>query len=597
MNDRIMGIETEYALTVLGRRGAPLSKDVATDQMFRIARDRYPYLPRREGNGVFLANGASMYVDCGTHVEYATPECLDPWDAVRHRIAGERLLSELAEAYAASDDRVGTALFYRCNVDYAHGSASTWGCHESYLHRASQGGLARQLLPHLVTRMIFTGAGGWNSLSSGLEFLLSPRVAHLVRAVSYNSTSERGIFHTKEESLSGPGYGRLHLLCGESLCSETATWLQLGTTALVVALIEGGVQPGEAVALAHPLTAMNAIARDPSCRVTVGTEKGRAMTALDIQRHYLERAEKHLRSPFMPSWARVVCIRWREVLDLLASGDSSSLSTFLDWPLKRHLFHRHVERSGFRVEDLRPWSQVLQQIRQALNAVAYDRDLRPQDVESLLTRDGPILDTVRRLGPFLKRHRLRWEALAGFVQLRHELFEIDVRFGQLGHGSIFAELDRAGCLRQHVLGVERIEQARRDPPRGTRAQLRGHAVRRLSQRAPEVSCDWASIHDHGSQRFLDLSDPFEKEEKWKDWHRTAPPEPSGSIRDLFLAEHHLQTRRLRPIRRPTTTARPATETPREPPPPAPGADDASAAARRRRERAARLRRPTLFPDL
>ena len=120
------------------------------------------------------------------------------------------------------------------------------------------------------------------SLSPGVEFILSPRVPHMVREVSNDSTGNRGIFHTKDESLCGKGYHRLHLLCGESLCSETATWLKVGTTALVVALIEAGLRPGDAVALQSPLEAMRSFASDTVCKAIVESASGKDLTAIMI---------------------------------------------------------------------------------------------------------------------------------------------------------------------------------------------------------------------------------------------------------------------------------------------------------------------------
>src|SRR5437762_13076927 len=122
-------------------------------------------------------------------------------------------------------------------------------------------------MPHLVSRVVYTGAGGFNNLSKGIEFTLSPRVAHLNRGVSGESTHHRGIFHTKGETLAGHDYQRLHLLCGESVCSETAAWLKLGTTALIVAMVDAGLSPGDAVQPRSPLDAIRTFARDPTCKI------------------------------------------------------------------------------------------------------------------------------------------------------------------------------------------------------------------------------------------------------------------------------------------------------------------------------------------
>ena len=164
-------------------------------------------------------------------------------------------------------------LVFKGNVDYS-GSGSSWGCHESYLHSANADALRAQLIPHLVSRVIYTGAGGFNSLSPGIEFMLSPRAAHLSEVVSAGSMVKRGIIHTRDESLSRPGLHRQHLLCGESLQSDRAAWLQVGATALVVAMIEAGVPCAEGLALEAPTQALGTFVRDVRCRATVEMQDG-----------------------------------------------------------------------------------------------------------------------------------------------------------------------------------------------------------------------------------------------------------------------------------------------------------------------------------
>ena len=164
----------------------------------------------------------------------------DPWSVVRYIQAGHQIIADLAQAVESERPPGTEVMCFRCNVDYG-GLRTTWGSHESYLHRMSPAALQSQIVPHLVSRIIYTGAGGFNPLSSGLEFTLSPRVAHINRVASADSTSDRGIFHTKNEPLSRDGYNRLHIICGESLCSETAMFLKAGTTALIVAMADAGV--------------------------------------------------------------------------------------------------------------------------------------------------------------------------------------------------------------------------------------------------------------------------------------------------------------------------------------------------------------------
>src|SRR5206468_7166332 len=135
------------------------------------------------------------------------------------------------------------------------------------------------------------------------------------------------------ESLSARGYSRLHLLCGESLCSDTALWLRVATTALVVAMIDAGKRPAEGVELAGPLRALHAFALDRGCRLGAARREGAPISAIEIQRHYLGRAEACLREAFMPAWAGEACARWREMLERL-EADPSGLSRTLDWAIK-----------------------------------------------------------------------------------------------------------------------------------------------------------------------------------------------------------------------------------------------------------------------
>jgi proteasome accessory factor A len=510
--ERLFGLETEYAFTALDSRGAGLDREEALGRLMRLARDKLSHLPDVQSNGIFLQNGSRFYIDHGLHPELSTPECANPWDAVRYILAGERILADLADNLVANKDQISEAMFFRCNVDYS-GTQSTWGCHESYLHRADPAVLPQQLMPHLVSRLIYTGAGGFNSLSPGVEFTLSPRVPHLVREVSDDSTSGRGIFHTKDESLCGKGYHRLHLLCGESLCSETATWLKVGTTALVVAMIEAGLRPGDAVELQSPLGAMRCFARDIECKAIVESANGKGLTAIAIQRHYLTQAEAHVHDAFMPPWAEEVCRQWRAILDRLESAPKS-MATVLDWGIKLALYKDRVCRRGMAWESLPHWTHVLVKLCEALQHTEYRN--KSVSVEFILGKDSPIADEVKRLTPLIRRKGLAWDGLGPFLALRQELFEIDTRFGQLGDKGIFAAMDRAGVLAQHVPGVDNLEYAIANPPAVGRARVRGECIRRFAGNNDRYVCDWQEVCDRQARRVLDLSDPFETEERWQD---------------------------------------------------------------------------------
>ncbi|HZM90470.1 MAG TPA: proteasome accessory factor PafA2 family protein [Blastocatellia bacterium] len=507
MGERLMGIETEYAISALYPDSVAYDRSELVGKLLGLARDELINLPDVCG-GIYLENGARFYLDYGNHPELTTPECTDPWDIVRYVLAGERILSSLVRNLARN---LGIeVMVFKSNVDYSTRWA-TWGCHESYMHQASPSALSDQIIPHLVTRIIYTGAGGFNSQSSGLEFTLSPRVPHLASVVSNNSTSDRGIFHTKDESLAGPGFHRLHLICGESLCSETAMWLKVATTMLVVAMAEAGLRPGGQVGLRSPLAAMKTIASDPSCSALVETTRGRGLSALEIQYHYLTQAERHLGDSRMPAWAEDVCLKWREILNSLLEAPES-VAANLDWGIKRKLYASYAESRGIKWEWLPEWNRALRDVRLALDETAEgDFQLTPDLIRHKLV--SPDWATARLSG-FLERNGLGSDGLDILFKLRQELLEIDMRFGQLGGTGVFTGLDRAGVLSHHVPGVERIDEAITTPPAIARARIRGEVIRRLAAQDGDYYCDWQGILDLGAKRLLDLSGPFESVERW-----------------------------------------------------------------------------------
>lgn len=513
MRPRLFGIETEYAISALGRAGAPLNQDLLVEELVARAREGLPHLPCG-ARGMFLSNGARFYIDCGLHPELATPECLDPWDAVRYVAAGERTLARLARRIEAgpSGIDVSQVLLGRSNVDYS-GSGSTWGCHESYLHRASPEALATQLIPHLVSRVIYTGAGGFNPSSPGLEFTLSPRSAYINTVKSHDSVSSRGIVHTRNETLSGAGYNRLHIIFGESLCSQTAVWLKVGVTALIVAMVEGGLSPAEGVTLAAPLEALRAVAGDPTCKTEVRLSGGRYASAVAIQRHYLAQAETHRRAGFMPPWAGDVCERWRAVVDRLARAPYSLAGT-LDWAIKQPLYAERLRRWNFTWESLSDWNLLLARIRIALKTTEYADKAVPLDL--LFGASSPIQGEIKNLSRFVRERGLSWDDLKQYLRMRQELFEVDTLFGLLCETGIFEALDRAGVLEHRVPGISQaeIEGAMSHPPAGGRARLRGEAVRRIAAADGTGTCDWTGVWDARACRRLDLLDPFESVERW-----------------------------------------------------------------------------------
>ncbi|MBN2491650.1 MAG: proteasome accessory factor PafA2 family protein [Planctomycetes bacterium] len=515
MRERLFGIETEYALSVLrSERSADGDDDLLRALMGRV-RQTHPHLPAHH-SGVFLSNGARLYVDCGGHPEYCTPECTSPDEVVRHVLAGDRILGELVGQLAG--DRRGLALVLsKVNVDY--GALTTWGSHESYLHAGRPAVLPRELVPHLVSRLIYTGAGGFDIRHPGLCFLLSPRVPYLESTVSGDSTRNRAIFHAKDESLARPTDHRLHVICGESLCSERASLLRVGATALVLALIEAGERPGHSVALVAPLEAMRTFAADPELVAAVPLAGGGQITAEAIQRHYLECVERHLGAPFLPPWAEPVCRAWREVLDGLRDR-APVLDSVLDWRIKRAIFEQHARKRGFPRDVVARWNDALTGGVER----APEQSLLERQILAELSGVPPCFPRVdkKRLKAALADAALDRGRLESFLRLRRELFELDVRFSQVGDDGLFARLDRAGVLHHHLEGLGDVDAARNTPPPGSRASVRGRVVRMLAARREKAVCDWSTVVRPKTGQCLDLSDPFVLEERWSS---SPPPAP------------------------------------------------------------------------
>ena len=455
----LFGLETEYAYAAKVNNGAGDEERDDDGQVFlRTAMLQLAHLPGAR-HDMFLANGSRLYIDCGGHPELATPECTNPWQAVRYCLAGDQIMRQVAVHLDAGQSHPIKGWLSKCNVDYS-GAKTTWGCHHSFLYRCQQADLFKQLVPHLVSRIVYSGAGGWNPFSDGLQFTLSPRMLHLDTVVSPEGIMSRGILNLRNESLSSNGNKRLHLQCGDSLESQTAIFLTMGTTALIVALTHAGIEAAADVELAHPLAAMRGFALDPSCRATAPTVRGDSLGAIAIQRHYLGIAEQHAGEPFMPPWTPQVCRLWRTILDRLDAGAPWSVADTLDWAIKYALYDRMLRRTG---------------------------------------KNGG---------------RLVMEFGTPPVGSRDQFLEADLRFGQVTETGLFRQLDQAGVLHHRVTGVGDVVRAMNVPPAGSRAAVRGRLIQKLHAQAGDVSAHWDWVSVCSGNKRADLSDPFCRKAKW-----------------------------------------------------------------------------------
>ncbi|MBN2329702.1 MAG: proteasome accessory factor PafA2 family protein [Candidatus Omnitrophica bacterium] len=506
----LFGLETEYGFAVASAKTSLERRKYSSSLLLNAAMEKLAHLPSGGSTGVFLPNGSRFYIDQGDHPEISTPETANPWDAVRYQLAGDLILLRLKEAVEELLDEKEEVVLFKGNVCYR--SKSTWGSHESYVHRIHPSQIAEQIIPHLASRIIYTGAGGFINTSTGLTFTLSPRVWHLEHETSESSTHNRAIFHTKNEPLCSHGWNRLHLLCGESQCSIKGAWLRMATTALITALIDHGRCPGEEMQLRRPIEAMRRFSLDPFCKTDVPSRAGRKLNAIQIQRHYLEEVKKCMECKWMPDWAEIVCHEWDEMLARLEDSPDSVCQT-IDWAIKYVMYTDYLERNNL------SWRQA-DEITHALKSMPAWKPPRTMSTSmfaSCFQRDDS--DAKRRhmtiQQNLLKNIGMSEAEWNHFSNIRSKMFDIDAQFSILGNKGIFNLLDRQGLLDHGIQGVNRIEEAAERPPDYGRAKLRGSSISHLSKgNQKQYICFWDSIYNLTERTLLDLSDPFSEQEQW-----------------------------------------------------------------------------------
>ncbi|MEJ3657827.1 depupylase/deamidase Dop [Actinomycetes bacterium KLBMP 9759] len=378
---RIMGTEVEYGISVPGDSTAnPVITSTqvvlayaAAAEIPRSRRARWDYeveSPLRDARGfdlsaptlhapndselddlgaanVILTNGARLYVD-HAHPEFATPEVTTPRSLVIWDKAGERVMEEAAMR-SASVPGAPRIQLYKNNVD---GKGASYGSHENYLMARSTTfpSIVAGLTPFFTTRQVVCGAGRVGIGASGDEsgYQLSQRADYIEVEVGLETTLKRGIINTRDEPhADADKYRRLHVIIGDANMSEYSTFLKVGTTALVLDMIEKGVRFDE-LRLAEPVRSVHRISHDPTLKLTVDLADGRRMTALDIQQAYFEKARKHVENTMGADvdddTAEVLQV-WGDVLDALAR-DPMETADRLDWTAKLRLLEGYRERDG-----------------------------------------------------------------------------------------------------------------------------------------------------------------------------------------------------------------------------------------------------------
>ncbi len=340
MQRRIFGIENEYGVTCTLRGQRRLSPDEVARYLFRRV------VSWGRSSNVFLANGARLYLDVGSHPEYATPECDSVYDVVVHDKAGERILEDLqrgAEERLAEEGIRGTVFLFKNNTDSA---GNSYGCHENYLTNRGDdfSRYTEVLIPFLVSRQIYAGAGKVLQTARGAVYCISQRAEHIWEGVSSATTRSRPIINTRDEPhADAERFRRLHVIVGDSNMSEYATFLKVGACGLMLRMLEEPSFVLRDLTLENPIRAIREISHDLTCTRRVRLANGREVSALDIQREYLDRALRFAEVRDMEPLEKLALEMWLHCVEGL-ERDPMSLHRQVDWVAKYHLLERYRER-------------------------------------------------------------------------------------------------------------------------------------------------------------------------------------------------------------------------------------------------------------
>ena len=441
MDRRIFGLETEYGVTCTFKGQRRLSPDEVARYLFRrvVAWGR--------SSNVFLRNGSRLYLDVGSHPEYATAECDSVPQLIAHDRAGERILEALvcdAERRLAEEEVNGDIYLFKNNTDSA---GNSYGCHENYLiERAGEfTRLTDRFIPFLISRQIICGAGKVLHTPRGAQYCVSQRADHIWEGVSSATTRSRPIINTRDEPHADADlYRRLHVIVGDSNMSETTTLLKVGSADLVLQMLESGAVMRD-LTLENPIRAIREMSHDVTGRKTVRLTNGRELSALDLQVEYYEKVADFANRRGLnddPIHRRVLEL-WGRTLKALEADDLSLVEREIDWVIKRKLIERYMAK-----HDLTLASPRIAQLDLAYHDISRQR-------------------------------------------------------------GIFMIMERAGVVERVTRELE-VFEAKSIPPQTTRAKLRGDFIKRAQERHRDFTVDWVHLKlNDQAQRTVLCKDPFQ----------------------------------------------------------------------------------------
>jgi proteasome accessory factor A len=416
---KIVGIETEFGVTL---RGAPDPNPVVASSLLingyveqkRVGWDFEDESPGRDARGfardgsqppevethlvnAVLTNGARYYVD-HAHPEYSTPECSDPLQVVLYDKAGERILARSMDAARRLLPPGQEIVVYKNNSD---GKGNSYGCHENYLvdRNVPFALLVRNLMPWFVTRQVFTGAGkvGAENGADAVDYQITQRADFFEEEVGLETTLKRPIVNTRDEPHADPQkYRRLHVIVGDANLCEVATFLKVGTTAIVLAMVEDGFIDKD-LSIASPVASMRAVSHDITCRATVDVADLGTCTAIELQWEFLRLARKYADETGLEQCGGdelggQVLDRWEQTLAALES-DPAELDGKLDWVTKLNLLQAYRERDDLAWDDPKLELLAVQYHDVRPGRSLYERLVRAGKVERLVD-DADVHDAM-----------------------------------------------------------------------------------------------------------------------------------------------------------------------------------------------------------
>ncbi|MFE6777690.1 Pup--protein ligase [Streptomyces sp. NPDC057702] len=439
MDRRIFGLENEYGVTCTFRGQRRLSPDEVARYLFRRV------VSWGRSSNVFLRNGARLYLDVGSHPEYATPECDNVTELVTHDKAGERILEGLlvdAERRLHEEGIAGDVYLFKNNTDSA---GNSYGCHENYLvaRHGEFSRLADILIPFLVTRQLLCGAGKVLQTPRGAVYCVSQRAEHIWEGVSSATTRSRPIINTRDEPhADAERYRRLHVIVGDSNMSETTMLLKVGATDLVLRMIEAGTVMRD-LTLENPIRAIREVSHDITGQRKVRLASGREASALEVQQEYYEKAVDFCeRRGIRTGTVERVLELWGRTLEAVRTENLDSIATEIDWVMKYKLIERYRAKNNITMSHPRV-AQI---------------DLAYHDI-----------------------HRRR---------------------------GLYYLLERKGQAAR-VCNDVKIFEGKSVPPQTTRARLRGDFIRRAQEQRRDFTVDWVHLKlNDQAQRTVLCKDPF-----------------------------------------------------------------------------------------